>query len=134
MHTTNYRATLIAVAPDTKTKAKKAVAPSKAGTVAAIQYELLSAAPYTLTSDDLLFEVYVRRSVLSPTKAARAKFFQKPQACLRCSPLAKIHGFGLYHDANGRVGLVPMESACYTELRMQAGVKVVPAMRSSRAP
>jgi hypothetical protein len=131
MHTTNYQSTLIAVAPDTK--AATSIVPTKAGTVATTQYEILHAAPYVHTSDDLLFLVYAKRSGLAPTKAARKGFFEKPQACLRSSPLAKTHGFGLHHDATGRVALVPMESAQYAKLSKQAGIKVVPAMRSKRA-
>jgi Family of unknown function (DUF6157) len=131
MHTTNYRSTLIAVAPDTK--AKRASVPEKAGTVAALQYKRLAAAPYTMTSDDLIFSVHCERSRIDPNDTERAKFFAKPQACLRASPLAKTHGFGLHHDEKGRVALVPMESDLYSTLRKQPGSRVVAAMRTRRA-
>lgn len=128
MHTTNYVNTLVAVAPDCQ--AERSVVPSKPGSIAAVQYEMLSARPYELTSDDLIFAVYATRNGVTPTKAARDAFFAKPQACLRTSPLAKTHGFGLHQDAQGRVALVPMESVRYAELMHDAGTKTVAAMRS----
>jgi Family of unknown function (DUF6157) len=131
MHTTNYRSTLIAVAPDTK--AKQASVPAKVGTVAALQYSLLAAAPYTLTSDDLIFLVHCERQGINSNEAEKLKFFSDPQACLRGSPLAKTYGFGLHHDEYERVALVPMQSDRYATLLTQKGIKVVNAMRKSRA-
>src|SRR5687768_1314873 len=51
MHTTNYRETLIVPSPDCA--ASSATIPSKPGTIAALQHERLSAAPYEMTSDEL---------------------------------------------------------------------------------
>jgi hypothetical protein len=130
MHTTNYVNTLIAVAPDST--AERSIVPAKPGSIAALQYALLAAQPYKLTSDDVIFAVYAKRNGLKPTKSAREAFFAKAQACLRTSPLAKTHGFGLHQDAQGRVALVPMESVRYTELTHDKGTKTVAAMRSSR--
>ncbi|WP_298711512.1 DUF6157 family protein [Micrococcus sp. 2A] len=45
------------------------------------------------------------------TVPPREAFFAKSQACLRASPLGKRHGWGLHHDAEGRVALVPLGSA-----------------------
>jgi hypothetical protein len=131
MHTTNYVDTLILVAPDSA--ATRSVVPAKPGSIAAMQYEMLVSRPYELTSDDLLFAVYAARQGVKPAKAPRDAFFSKPQACLRTSPLAKTHGFGLHHDAQGRVALVPMESVRYAELTHDAGTKTVAAMRSKSA-
>lgn len=128
MHTTNYVSTFIVVAPDTT--ATVATVPDKPGTVATLQYEMLAAKPYAMTSDDLLFAVYAARNDVKPSKATREAFFAKPQACLRASPLPKTYGFGLHHDAKGRVALVPMESARYADLSDDPHVKTVAAMRS----
>lgn len=130
MHSTNYANTFIAVAPDTK--AERSTVPEKPGSIAALQYALLAAQPYALTSDDVLFAVHAARQGVKPAKAAREAFFAKPQACLRASPLPKTYGFGLHHDAQGRVALVPMESVRYAELAHDAGTKTVAAMRSAR--
>ena len=58
MHSTNYSNTLICPAEDCRAVAK---VPKKAGSVAALQYELLVGKPYKLTSDDALSAVAVKR-------------------------------------------------------------------------
>ena len=131
MHTTNYTAAFIVVAPDSK--AAQAIIPDKPGTIATLQHALLAAKPYAMTSDDLIFQVYALRNAIKPTKDARAAFFSMPQACLRASPLPKSYGFGLHHDERARVALVPMDSPRYAELCEDPSVKVVTAMRSKRA-
>lgn len=68
---------------------------------------LLSSAPYAMTSDELLLAVENDRK----GPVAADAFFARSQACLRVSPLVKRHGYGLHHDAEGRVALVAMEGA-----------------------
>ena len=131
MHSTNYLSTLITVSSDTKATA--GLVPTKPGTIAALQYELVAKAPHTYTSDDILFLVHARRTEPKPTQKARAAFFSKPQACLRCSPLARSHGFGILHDESGRIALVEMGTKKYESLVADPTVKKVPAMRKSRA-
>src|SRR5436853_7391628 len=106
MHSTNYFSTLILVSSDCAASA--ATEPPKPGTVAAIQYEMLSPSPYQMTSDDLLVAVEARRKSVKHDKLTEFKeaFFSKPHACLRCSPLVKSYGWGIHHDANGKVALV----------------------------
>ena len=72
--------------------------PTKAGSIAQIQHELLTRQPYHYTSDDLLFEVHALRQGIAAKdrKPAREAFFAKPQACLRASPLVKQFGWGLH--------------------------------------
>jgi hypothetical protein len=65
--------------------------------------------------------------------AARAAFFSKGQPCLRSSPLAKRYGFGIHHDAEGRVALYGMETPEYRKLAGDKKLKVVKAMRSKKA-
>lgn len=133
MHTTNYIGTFITVSPDTV--AESGTVPSKVGSIAQLQHALLSASPYTMTSDDLLFEVYAQRKDISEEERedARAAFFAKPQACLRASPLVKQFGWGLHHDAEGRVALVGVETDQYRDMIERADVKTVPGIRSKRA-
>lgn len=132
-HSTNYRNTLILVSEDSTLNHSRV--PDRPGTIAALQYALLHAHPYEMTSDDLLFEVYAQRAGIAEAErdARRDAFFAKPQPCLRASPLVKSFGFGIHHNSEGRVALVPKESAQYEQLRADAGVEKRPGMRSSRA-
>jgi hypothetical protein len=130
---TNYSDTLILVSPDCPRSI--AEIPEKAGSIAALQHELLARSPYAITSDDLLFEVYARRHEVAQDEraAARAAFFSKPQACLRCSPLPKQFGWGIHHDSDGHIALIAVESPEYARLSKGDAGKTVPAMRSKRA-
>lgn len=127
MHSTNYTNTLITPAPDSDLAAARL--PAKQGSIADLQYRLLQARPYQLTSDDLLFKVAKLRKIASD----RDGFFAHPQACLRTSPLAKSHGFALHHDSQSRLALVPVESDSFAALMADDSVAKTPAMRSKRA-
>ena len=127
MHSTNYRDTLITVSADSPVAT--ATVPEKTGSVAAVQYALLAGQPYAMTSDDLLHAAHrARGGVLD-----REAFFAKPQACLRASPLVKQFGWGIHHDAEGRVALVAAESYTYRALLDDPSVRKAPGMRRSRA-
>lgn len=132
-HTTNYRATFIAVAPDCP--AEKGTVPPKPGTVAAMQYERLTAAPYTMTSDDLLFGIFADRKGIPEAKraAARTAFFSSGQPCLRSSPLVKTYGWGVHHDGQERVAIYGVDSADYAAFCEDEAIAVVAGMRSRRA-
>jgi len=116
-------------------KAEFGTAPTKAGTVAALQYEMLAASPYRHTSEDVIFGAYEARNLpdTADLGAERAAFFAKPQACLRASPLVKTYGWGLHHDAMGRVALAAVESPVYAAFLEQDGLDIVAGMRSKRA-
>lgn len=133
MHTTNYAETFITVSPDTAARA--GTAPSKDGSIAQMQYALLSDQPYGMTSDDVLFEVFARRNGIDEANRAeaRAAFFSKGQACLRASPLVKQFGWGVHHDAEGRVAIYGVETDRYRDLSTRADVNVLQGMRSKRA-
>lgn len=133
MNTTNYVDTFITVASDCP--ATRGETPSKPGSIAALQLELLQAQPYRLTSDNLLFEVHARRNGIADADraSAPAAFFARSQACLRASPLVKTHGWGLHHDAEGRVAAYGVETDAYRELATRADLKQVAGMRSRRA-
>jgi hypothetical protein len=122
----------------------KAVVPAPRGdkpTIAVIEHELLTTKPYTLTLEDLLFEVYVRRQELTRAevkargKALRAELFAKSHACMRASPLPKKYGWGVHYDQCGKLALCAMESDDYQRFatgRVE-GIEIVPAMRTKRA-
>lgn len=134
-HSTNYYDTFIEVAQDTK--AVRGTEPSRKGdkmTIAALQYALLAENPYRYTSDDVIFQVHAIRNQLPQGELARAReeFFQKGQPCLRTSPLAKTHGFGLHHDAQGRIALYGMETAAYKDFVGDPKIVKRWAMKSKR--
>jgi hypothetical protein len=134
--------TFVLVALDCPVRAA-VVPPGRASgpTVAGIEYELLTARPYALTLEDLIFETHVRRAGLSKAEARsradeiRKALFAKPHACMRASPLPKKYGWGVHYDGKGRLALYGVESAEYR--RFASGgvrdVKLVAAMRSKRA-
>lgn len=135
----NYCETLIAVADDCPvTTSVVPVARNGKKTVAVIQYEMLANNPHVYTQEDVLFYSWLQRQDL-PEKTEdevaelRKAFFAKPQACLRSSPLPKKYGWGLLFDREGRVALCPMESEEYRQLLSGDRVKVLKALRSSRA-
>ena len=132
MHSTNYRDTFIQVAVDSPVTA--GTVPPGSDTIAGQQYALLHRKPYALTSDDLLFEIEVQRKAIASIdrKAAREAFFAKPRACLRASPLGKRFGWGFHHDADGKLAMIPVESAEYDLLSNTTG-KIVKAMRLHRS-
>ncbi|KAA5803579.1 hypothetical protein F1654_07180 [Alkalicaulis satelles] len=125
-HSTNYRSTLIIVAEDCPVD--KASPPEKVGSVAHLHYELLRHAPYSLTSDELLLAVDKARSG-SINEAVWAK---KSRACLRASPLVKRYGFGLHHDAEARVALVPVCSDAYKQMLINPAIMKRQGMRNRR--
>lgn len=133
-HTTNYVDTFIEVAEDCPTD--DAVEPplTETPTIAALHYRLIAEQPYARTSDEVIFETYaLRQGIAVDDEVAREAFFSKGQPCLRSSPLGKRYGWGLHHDAEGRVALVPRGSAEYAALAADAELAHTRAMRSRRA-
>lgn len=137
----NYYDTFIEVAADCPTERglippEKKNGKSKPG----IEYELIANHPYRYTQEEILFETYVRHKELSEEEIAaggddlRRAFFGKPQACMRASMLPKKYGWGLHFDSEGRVAIVPRESAEYD--RMANGeddrLRRLKALRNSR--
>jgi len=131
VHSTNYSNTLICPAEDCRVVSK---IPDKAGSIAALQYELMVGKPYRLTSDDVLSAVAAKRK---NTEAAdldrfRQDYFSKGQPCFRASPLTKTHGWAVHSDHNGYVALLAPDEAEYAELQEDESVKKVKAMRNKR--
>jgi hypothetical protein len=136
-HTTNYYNTFIEVAEDCPASTAEVPTPRKAGdkTIAMYQYDMISQHPYRYTSDEVLFEVYAQRNNIpsAEVEAEHHRFFSKGQPCLRSSPLGKRHGWGIHHDAEGKIAIYAVESQEYRRLTNDAGVHHVKAMRSKRA-
>ena len=133
--------TFVLVAPDCPATAPEPP-PAKGAvpTVAAIQYDLLTARPYALTLEDLIFETHVRRAgnpageAVARAGEIRSELFAKPHPCMRASPLPKRYGWGVHHDADGRIALCGVGTAEYRRFASGGGgVTVVTAMRSKRA-
>ncbi|HEY8403996.1 MAG TPA: DUF6157 family protein [Flavobacteriales bacterium] len=133
-HTTNYLNTFICVAPDCKVTTGTVPPQKDKITAAHLQYELVSRNPYKYTSDDVLFMVHAAKNDL-PTvlwEVERAKFFSKPQACFRSSPLSKQYGWGIHCNNDGKIALYGMETEAYQKFLADPTVKVVPALRTQR--
>lgn len=135
MHTTNYTNTFIAVADDCPVSVGE-VPTKKAGehTIASLQYELIANNPYTYSSDDIVFQIFAERNDLTKSSypTERKKFFSKGQACLRSSPLTKRYGWGVHHDAQGKVAIYARDSADYRRLLGDKSIAQVKGMRSKR--
>lgn len=130
---TNYYNTLITVAPDSPTE-KSVVPDLTKSSVASQQYQWITDQPAELTSDDVIFRRVAEKQDIAEADrpAAQAEYFQKGRACMRTSPLAKQYGWGIHHNAEGKVSLVAVESEQYAELLKDDQVKKTPAMKSSR--
>ncbi|MGL3150502.1 DUF6157 family protein [Microbacterium sp. A82] len=132
-HTTNYQSTFIEVSEDCPIDHGTEPPIAENMSIAALQYRLIMERPFELTSDDVIFETYaLRKGIDADDAAAREEFFSKGQACLRSSQLGKHYGWGILHDAEGRVGLIPRDSAEYTASAADSELSHMRAMRSSR--
>lgn len=133
MHSTNYTNTLILPSPDCR--AETSIAPDRPGTVAAFQHALLIAAPYDLTSDEVLVSVTATRRGLNEADhvALRHELFSKGQPCLRASPLVKTYGWAVHHDSKSKVSLIARNSPEFAALSADPAITKTPGMRSSKA-
>lgn len=141
LYTTNYKNAFIQVAEDcglTKAvipalKVKKGVI-EPVQTQGRIQYELLEAAPYTYSSDDVLFAVYAEQQKIAGKISAqqRIEFFSKPKACFRASPLCKKFGWGAHFNEEGKMAIYAVETERYRQLMADPAIEQFKAMRSVR--
>lgn len=134
-HSTNYYNTFIQVSEDSKAT-EALVPPEKAGqmTVATIELEMILKNPYAFTSDEVLFKVHSLKKEVPDSDFGREweQYFSKGQACLRCSPLVKSYGWGIHHDAEGKVALIPKGSPEYDAFASDPNLKQLFGMRSSK--
>ena len=133
MHTTNYYNTFIEIAEDCPLSASE-IPPQKgeAQSIANLQFDMMMANPYKYTSDEVIFGIYALRNGLSNNEEERGAFFSKGQACLRASPLGKRYGWGIHHNAEGKVALYPAESEEYQQFLVDKYLKHTRAMRSKK--
>jgi hypothetical protein len=128
--------TFVLVAPDCPAREAVVPKPSASGrTVASLQHQLLTEEPYALTLQDLIFRTHVARSGPSGSEdEIHAELFARSHPCMRASPLTKRYGWGVHHDAEGRMALYPVESKEYARFAagQVPGVELVAAMRSKR--
>ncbi|TDF97956.1 DUF6157 family protein [Paenibacillus piri] len=132
----NYYGTFIEVAEDCPVRvAELPKAKGDAKTIPLLEYEMIANHPYQYTQEDVLFGVFAQRNKImeAQRQAAREKFFSKGQPCLRASSLCKRYGWGIHHDAQGKVALYAVESDEYKKFMNDASIKHLKAMRSSRA-
>jgi hypothetical protein len=100
---------------------------------------MLAKHPYQHSSDDVIFETSAARRALKPGVApkvliaTRAEFFSTGRACLRASPLTKLHGWGVHPNSSGRIAIFGVESEEYRRLAANPTIKHVSAMRARRA-
>ena len=135
----NYYNTFIAVAPDTSVKVGT-IPVERTGkkTVAILEYELVSAQPYTYTQEEVQFAVHVQRKAVPSAELGVKRvdlwteFFSKPMACMRASPLPKSYGWGLHFNEEGKVALVAVESPEYERLSSSGAIEQTRALRSRR--
>ena len=140
LYTTNVVNTFVRVAEDCPARVGEEPQPHGGKpTVGTLQYAMLAGAPYTYTSDDVVFATSAAGRALGAkaTKkersAARETFFSKGQACMRASPLGKRFGWGVHADAEGRIAIYAVDSKRYQALAGDPEVAQTRAMRSKRA-
>lgn len=132
----NYYDTFIEVAGDCPVT--KAEIPQPKGgkkTQVLLEYEMIANHPYKYTEEDVSFETYALRHDIPKATwpAERKKYLAEDHPCLRGSALGKRYGWGIHNDAEGRVALVPVESAAYKKFAADPTLQHVQALRSKRA-
>ena len=134
-HTTNYTNTFIEVAEDCPVQSAE-IPPIKGDnkTIANLQYEMVFNNPYKYTSDDVLFHCYTMRNSIpaSEMEKSRQTFFSKGQACMRASALPKRYGFGVHHNEESKMAILPLESEEYKKLASDPKLKHLKAMKSKK--
>ena len=136
MHTTNYINTFIEIAADCPVE-QGVMPPEKAEkkSIANFQFEMIWDHPYEYTSDEVLFAGLAERKAFEPfeMEEQKAAFFSKGQACFRASPLTKTYGWGVHHNAEGKMAIYAAGTAEYQAFLADEQVKKVKAMRSKKA-
>lgn len=92
-------------------------------TIARIDYEVLIANPYVFTERDFFKEVHF---------GLRKRFDLKIESYnIKRSALVQSHGWGVHRNNEGKLALIPMESAEYK--RLQETIKNSKSYRRNRA-
>lgn len=129
-HTTNYADVFITVSEDTKTLSSKTPKP---GTIAYLQYQLITENPYQFTSDEIMFKVHAMRTPgVKENSQKESGILSTPKACFRSSPLVKFHGFGIHFNSEGKVAIYGMKTKEYAAFLKDKKLKIIKGMRSAR--
>jgi hypothetical protein len=132
----NYYDTFIEAADDCPVA--KAETPQPKGgkkTQAVLEYEMIANNPYQYTEEDVSFETFaIRHGILKVQwPEERKKYLAEDHPCLRGSALGKRYGWGIRNNKDGKVALLPIESAAYRKFRTDPKLQHVKALRSKRA-
>jgi Family of unknown function (DUF6157) len=134
-HTTNYKNSFIQIADDCPIiiAAQPPLKENKKS-IANLQFEMISKHPYTFTSDEILFALFVERNDISKSEMEKAKidFFSKGQPCFRASPLTKRYGWGVHFDENEKMALYAAESKAYKQFCTNKNTTLIKAMKSKK--
>jgi len=131
MTTTNI---LVTPAPDCPASGATPPPVKARPTRANIEYDLLTAAPYTLDHKGFSHAVHSAMAAAAgkPAQSFEA-FHARGQPCMRASPLTKRYGWAAHYDADGRLALVAPGTPAYTALAGDPTLPQAAAMRSKRA-
>lgn len=135
LHSTNYSDTFISIAEDCKVTQAEVPPDKEEKTIARMQFEMINNHPYQYSSDDVVFACYTAKNKIPETQwdAERKLFFSKGQPCLRSSALGKRYGWGIHHNAEGKIALYAVETPGYKKWANSKKVTNVAAMRSKKA-
>ena len=135
LHSTNYSNTFISVAEDSKATQAEMPPDKYEKTVARMQFEMISDQPYQYNSDDVVFACHAAKNKIPKSQwpEERKLFFSKGQPCLRSSALGKRYGWGIHHNAEGKIALYAVETPGYKKWANSKKVTNVAAMRSKKS-
>ena len=106
--TNKFQNSFMEIAEDCPAKKGEIPPVKKSGkTIACIQYDILNNNPYKYTSDEILFQCYIIKQNIQENdwEELKGAFFSKEQACFRASPLAKLYGWGIHYNDEGKMAL-----------------------------
>ncbi len=134
----SYKNTFILVAPDCPVEVSEVPVSKRAKKpIHLLQYELLTANPYTYDHQELIFEVHLLKEGIeniseSERQEIWGRLLQKGHPCLRTSALIKRYGFGAHYNEEGKIAIYPMESEGYQQFEEDYLVKKLLGMRSRK--
>jgi len=131
----SYKNTFITVSEDAGVCSATVPLPkNNKPTIASVEYELISNNPYKYTQEDVQFQTYLIKNQVESTQLEeeRERFFQKPKACFRASPLVKKYGWGIHYDDEGKLAIYDVNSESYKQFLNSENITLLKGMRSKR--
>ena len=135
MHTTDYFDTFIAVAEDCPVDAAEVPTAKSAPTIASLHHDLIAAAPYALTSDEVIFETFAIRSAIPDDERDAARGASSRRVSRVCAPRPWANATGGARTMTAKVGSPSFAVGTpeYERLAKDASLTQTRAMRSRRA-